>query len=134
MYELISKFLPKTSEEKVAGHLYWQRQGIRNTRVSVVERLNIVGMMELELPGQESLQQIRQQRVGVHLAAHNELINKLNEMISTDQTSRFPIVSQKGNQYTMVLSNYDSNTILAEGYKSRTATELTASYNICITD
>ena len=43
---------------------------------------------------------------------------------------QFPIVSQKGNQYTMVLYNYDSNAILAEGCESRTATELTATYNI----
>ena len=62
--------------------------------------------------------------------SHNELLIELNEMISTNQTSRFPIVSQKGNQYTMVLYNYDFNTILAEGCKARTATELTATCNI----
>ena len=49
-------------------------------------------------------------------------------MISTDQTGRFPIVSQRGNRYTMVLYNYDSNAILAEGAKDRTGTELTATY------
>ena len=64
--------------------------------------------------------------MGVHLVAHNEVIIQLNCMISTDQTGRFPIVSQKGNQYTMILYNYDSNAILAEGCKSRTGTELTA--------
>ena len=50
-------------------------------------------------------------------------------MISTDQTGRSPIVSQHGNQYTMVLYNYDSNAILAEGCKTRTATELTETYD-----
>ena len=38
-----------------------------------------------------------------------------------DQTGQFPIVSQKGNQYTMVLYNYDCNAILAERCKDRTA-------------
>ena len=65
----------------------------------------------------------------MHLVFHNELIIDLNGMISTDQTGRFPIVSQQGNQYTMVLYNYDSNAILAEGCKSQTGTELTATYD-----
>ena len=87
-------------------------------------------MIEPELPRQGSLCQNQQQRVGVHLVANNKLIIKLNGMIATNQTGRFPIVSQKRNQYTMVLYNYDSNAILAEGCESRTATELTATYNI----
>ena len=86
-------------------------------------------MMEPELSGQVQLHNNRQQRVGVHLVANDELIIKLNGTISTDQTGQFPIVSQKGNQYTMVLYNYDSNAILAEGCKDRTAIELTALYD-----
>ena len=86
--------------------------------------------MQPELPGQGSLRPNRQQRVGVHLVAHNRVIIELNGMISTNQTGQFLIVSQKGNQYTMVLYNYDSNAILAEGCKTRTATELTETYDI----
>ena len=85
--------------------------------------------MEPELPGQGQLHHNRQQRVGVHLVANDKLIVKLNRTISTDQTGRFPIVSQKGKSYTMVLYNYDSNAILAEGCKDRTAPELEASYD-----
>ena len=94
-YALVPKFLPETSEETTAGHLHRQRQGIQSTRVPVVERLNTVAMMEPELPGQGQLHHNRQQRVGVHLVANDELIIKLNGTISTDQTGRFPIVSQK---------------------------------------
>ena len=128
-YELVAKFLPEYSEETAAGHLHRRRQGIRSTRVPVVERLNTVEMMEPELPGQGTLKQNREQRVGVHLVAHDELIIELNGTISTDQTGRFPIMSQKGNQYMMVLYNYDSNAILAEGCKSRTATDLETAYD-----
>ena len=71
--------------------------------------------MEPELLGQRTLHHNSQQRVGVHLVANDELIIELNGTISTDQTGRFPIVSPKGIQYTMVLYNYDSNAILAEG-------------------
>ena len=61
--------------------------------------------------------------------SNDELIIKLNGIISTNQTGQFPIVSQEGNQYTMVLYNYDSNAILTEGCKERTATGLTAKYD-----
>ena len=86
--------------------------------------------MELELPGQGPLRQNCHQRVGVHLVALNEVIIELNEIISTNQTGQFPIVSQQGNQYMMVLYNYDSNAILAECCKTRTVTDLIETYNI----
>jgi hypothetical protein len=44
--------------------------------------------------------------------------------IYTDQTGRFPVVSSKGNKYIMVLYDYDSNAILAQPIKDRTAPEL----------
>ena len=50
-------------------------------------------------------------------------------MIATDQTGRFPIMSNKGNQYIMVLYNYDSNAILATGCKSRTGSDLVDTYD-----
>ena len=51
-------------------------------------------------------------------------------MIATDQTGRFPTISQRGNKYIMVLYNYDSNAILATGTKGRKGTELIESYEI----
>ena len=90
-------------------------------------------MTKLELPRQGSLKPNRQQRVEVYLVANNRLILELSGMISTNQTSQFPIVSQKRNQYMMVLYNYDLNAILAKGCKTRTGTKLTAIYNILYT-
>ena len=121
--------LPETSEETAAGHLHRRRQGIQSIRVPVVERMKTIKMLEPELPGQGKLNNNQKQRVGVHLVANNELVIELNGTISTDQTGHFPIVSQKGNTYTMVLYNYDSNAILAEGCKSRITTDLEAAYD-----
>ena len=42
----------------------------------------------------------------------------------TDQTGRFPVTSSKGNQYIMVLYDYDSSAILAELMKNRSKSEL----------
>ena len=47
------------NEETATRHLHWQQQGIRSTRVPVVER-NTVEMMEPELPGQGKLHHNRQ--------------------------------------------------------------------------
>jgi hypothetical protein len=44
--------------------------------------------------------------------------------IYTDQTGIFPVVSSKGNKYIMMLYYYDSNAILAQPIKDRTAPEL----------
>jgi hypothetical protein len=44
--------------------------------------------------------------------------------IYTDQTGRFPVVSRKGNRYIMILSDFDSNAILANPIKDLTAPEL----------
>ena len=86
--------------------------------------------MEPELEGQGAINKDRTERVGVHLVKSEQVIEELNGMISTDQTGRFPTISQRGNKYIMVLYNYDSNAILATGTKGRKGTELIESYEI----
>jgi len=50
----------------------------------------------------------------------------------TDQTGRFPQKSSRGNQYVMVLAESDSDTILAEPMKNRTAGEMIRAYQVLI--
>jgi hypothetical protein len=50
--------------------------------------------------------------------------------IYTDQTGRFPVVSSKGNNYIMILYDYDSNAILAQPIKDRTAPELLKAFQV----
>jgi hypothetical protein len=50
--------------------------------------------------------------------------------IYTDQTGRFLVVSGKGNKYIMILYDYDSNAILAQPIKDRTAPELLRAFQI----
>jgi hypothetical protein len=50
--------------------------------------------------------------------------------IYTDQTGRFPVVSSKGNKYIMILYDYDSNAILAQPIKDRTAPELLRAFQV----
>jgi hypothetical protein len=50
--------------------------------------------------------------------------------IYTGQTGIFPVVSSKGNRYIMILYDYDSNTILAQPIKDRTAPELLKAFQV----
>jgi hypothetical protein len=50
--------------------------------------------------------------------------------IYTDKTGRFPVVSSKGNNYIMVLYDYDGNVILAEPIKNRTTVELLRAFQV----
>jgi hypothetical protein len=50
--------------------------------------------------------------------------------IYTDQTGIFPVVSSKGKKYIMILYDYDSNAILAQPIKYRTAPELLRAFRV----
>jgi hypothetical protein len=43
--------------------------------------------------------------------------------IYTDQTGRFPVISSKGNKYSMVLYEYDGNSILADSHQKQNRIE-----------
>jgi hypothetical protein len=50
--------------------------------------------------------------------------------IYTYQTGRFPVVSSKGNKYIMILYDYDSNAVLAQPIKDRTAPKLLRAFQV----
>jgi mRNA-degrading endonuclease HigB of HigAB toxin-antitoxin module len=53
---------------------------------------------------------------------------QVSGQIFSDQTVRFPVTSSKGNQYIMVVYDYDSNHILAEPLKSHSEHEFVQAY------
>ncbi|KAL7487503.1 hypothetical protein ACHAW6_013082 [Cyclotella cf. meneghiniana] len=54
---------------------------------------------------------------------------QVHDTIFTDQTGQFPVRSQAGNKYIMVMVEIDSSTILVEPIKNRTDTKLTRAYS-----
>jgi len=52
----------------------------------------------------------------------------VTETMFSDQTGQFPVRSQAGNSYVMVLVDIDSSGILVKPLKSRKDTELTRAY------
>ncbi len=54
------------------------------------------------------------------------------QKIYTDQPGQFPKKSSRGNQYIMVLTEIDSDAILIEPMKNRTAGEMIRAYQVLI--
>jgi len=52
----------------------------------------------------------------------------VTSQLHTDQTGRFPTQSSRGMNYLMIAYDYDSNAILAEPLKNRSALELLHGY------
>jgi hypothetical protein len=104
-------FSPVKSTSK--GHLNQQRQNARATKVK--DPKVIITEPDLD-------QGIKTQYVYAATIDAGQ--------IYTDQTGRFPVVSSKGNKYIMILYDYDSNAILAQPIKDRTAPELLRAFQV----
>jgi hypothetical protein len=102
----VEKYLSK-STSTAKGHLNQQRQNARTTKIKDAEKMDTEPDPDHGLKTQY-----------VYAATIDA------GQIYTDQTGRFPVVSSKGNKYIMVLYDYDSNAILAQPIKNRTAPEL----------
>jgi hypothetical protein len=61
-----------------------------------------------------------------------DLSNKAQCLMYTDQTSKFPKESSRRHQYIMVLIEIDSNAILVEAIKTRTAGEMIQAYQVLV--
>ena len=55
--------------------------------------------------------------------------DKLNSMISTNLTGRFPVTSAKGTAYILIMYCYTNNEILATEIKSRRSEDLVKGYD-----
>jgi hypothetical protein len=99
----VEKYLSK-STATAKGHLNQQRQNVRTTKIKDAETIDTEPDPDQGLKTQY-----------VYAATIDA------GQIYTDQTCRFPVVSSKGNKYIMVLYDYDSNAILAQPIKNRTA-------------
>jgi hypothetical protein len=108
----VEKHLSKSTSNK-KGHLNQQRQNARTTKVNDSK----VIVTELDLDHGIKTQ-----------FGYAATIDA--GQIYTYQTGRFPVVSSKGNTYIMILYDCDSNAILAQHIKYRTAPELLKAFQV----
>ena len=107
--EAINKFLPKSIHTSM-GHLDQERKNLRSTR----REINTVDTIK-SIPSKDRT---------------HEVYTKIQQNhVYSDQTGRFPVQSNRGHNYIMILYDYDTNSIHAEPLKNRSTSELTNAYS-----
>jgi hypothetical protein len=108
----VEKHLTK-STSTAKGHLNQQRQSSRATKIKDAQLLD----PDPDIDHGVKIQFVYATKIDAG-------------QIYIDQTGRFPVVSSKGNKYIMILYDYDSNAILAQPIKDRTAPEILKAFQV----
>ena len=111
----VAKYFPE-SDETQQGHMRNIKQGLRSTK----ER-----KQNIEIKQEDG------SNLTLPLPKHNDVyvrIDEAKETIYTDQTGAFPVRSRNGSRYIMIMCEMDSNSILSEAMKDRTAGEIIKAY------
>ncbi len=104
---IVRRHFPE-SDETAKGHMKKQRQGVRSTRVLEDSETNSPTIPKAK---------------DIYTKVH-----KATETIHTDQTGRFPAISNKGNRYIMILVEVDGNFIDAEPMKNKSEGSMIKAY------
>ena len=67
----------------------------------------------------------------IPLTKHNDVflrVGEARETMYTDQTGAFPVQSQRGHKYIMVLCEIDNNIIMSEPMRSRSSGEMVKAF------
>jgi hypothetical protein len=118
--EAVRKHLPK-SIATAKGHMDQTRQNTRTTKTkpALLEE-NILRPDPVCVDGKATN--------FVYAAAI--AVEDRTGQIHSDLTGRFPVQSSKGNNYILVVYDYDSNAILSEPMKRRTDAEMLRAYGV----
>jgi hypothetical protein len=126
--DLIKKHLPECIATN-KGHLNQERKNIQSTKPSI----SINPLVKLEPSTIERNLDFFPPSESPNLKSHQCFTSvvsfKTTAKAYSDQTGRFPYTSSRGNQYLMIVYDYDSNAILQEPLKNRTAGELTRAWS-----
>ncbi len=127
------KYFPESDETK-QDHMNKQRQNVRSTKIKMKpdkdEPVLYLGnhgdiptnaANPLTINNQQKAQPKKMQDMFIQI--HNP-----NNTAHSDQTGRFPVTSNSGNKYIMVLLEVDGNFIDAEPMKNKTAGSMIKAY------
>ena len=122
--KVIKKHLTKTIFS-AKGHLDLQYKNSRSTSKIRTTKNSFDNTQDFS-----DLPLIQTRTKEVFAAIRNLDDDLLTGQISTDQTGRFPILSNKGSQYIMVMYAYDPNATLVAPMKNKSTTEIIAAFTI----
>jgi hypothetical protein len=117
----------KGSPESAMGHLDQVRQGTRSTQPRTPTGATIHTMPGLHID--DHMANAPQAPLNARTNLVFMQIHAIDGVISSDQTGRFPITSNRGNAYVAVFYIYDANYIRFIPIKSRSKEELLRAYH-----
>ena len=123
----VAKHFPE-SEETMKGHGRKTKSGLRSTKANADSEPDFDDVENASMHQTHSLTKQKESVLMVF-----DLSDKAQRLMYTDQTGKFPKKSSKGNHYIMVLIEIDSNAILVEAMKNRTAGEMIRAYLVLVT-
>jgi hypothetical protein len=109
------------------GHLDQVRQGTCSTQPQTPTRTNIPTMPNFHIDNH--MAEAPQAPLNAHTNLIFMQIHAIEGVISSDQTGRFPITSNRGNAYVIVFYVYDANYIRSISIRNRSKEELLRAYN-----
>ena len=115
------------SPELAMGHLDQIRQGTRSTQPRTPTSATIPTMPSLH--SNDHMADAPQAPLNARTNHVFMQIHAIDGVISSNQTGRFPITSNRGNAYVVVFYVYDANYICSIPIKSRSKEELLRAYN-----
>jgi hypothetical protein len=123
----VAKHFPE-SEETMKGHGRKTKSGLRSTKAYADSEPDFDDVENATMNQTHSLTKQKESILMVF-----DLSDEAQRLMYTDQTGKFPKKSSKGNHYIMVLIEIDSNAILVEAMKNRTAGEMIRAYLVLVT-
>jgi hypothetical protein len=124
-WETTNKYFPETKETS-KGHGRKTRSGLRLTKMSATRDSNDNETNETTHPPCPHSKQKEA------IMQTFDLNDEAKRLMYTNQTGRFPKKSSCSNQYIMVLIEIDSNAILVEVMKNRTAGKMIRAYQVLV--
>ena len=114
---------PPQSVDTAKGHLDQTRKNLRSTKSGKPQDLNnkpVTSVSPDEFPEREDKSH--------HCYVAVQHIEEPTGKVYTDQTGKFPCTSASGNNYIMIIYDYDSNAILMEPIRNRKGPTLLAAH------
>ncbi len=136
-YEGVRKYYPE-SEETWKGHGKKVKSGLRSTKRQIEADDAVIKLeddVERDAHYKQSSQVYKKSKTIMVRVMQVDVDDEGKEflrLIYTDGTGRFPKQSRTGMNYIMVLAENDSDAILVEGMKNRSAGEMVRAYNVLI--
>lgn len=119
----VQKYFPESDEEK-KGHGRKMKAGVRSTK----KKVEVAEEMMAGWKGKRTNASAPGKKHRDYMIKVFGLDDLFSAKIYTDQTGKFPVRSSQGNLYLMVLAEVDSDVIMVEAMRNRTAGEMVKTY------